>query len=336
MSERDPERFDELESALTAVFSGRDVPKDVGEEPRDLALLAGYLLGLPREEFRASLKAELVSPGAASETTPAEPESALPESQSVTPYIVVSRAEELMTWAGKAFGATELVRSTGSAGGFHGEVRIGNSRIMMGGYAGMPDRESLASLHLYVADADATYRRALAAGATSIEEPVDQFYGDREAGILDPFGNRWFIATHKKGPSYVPEGMRTVTPFFLVGDASGWMRFLTAALGAEEVARVGAPEGGVRYAKMRIGDSVLEMGQAHGAHAASTPAMLYVLVEDADASYARAVERRAGRRASEAPALRRTRRAREGRAGKRLVPRIACPPLILIPDARIC
>ncbi len=64
MSER--ERFDELESALNAVFSGRDMPNDVGDEPRDLARLAGYLLGLPREEFRASLKADLVRPAGAS------------------------------------------------------------------------------------------------------------------------------------------------------------------------------------------------------------------------------------------------------------------------------
>src|SRR5262245_24520234 len=168
MSER--ERFDELESALKAVFSGRDVPKDVGDEPRDLALLAGYLLGLPREEFRAALKADLVRPHGASreaesETAKRAKIEAEAESQTVIPYVVVGHAEELMDFMKRAFGAAEIVRSTGSAGGFHGEVRIGESRVMMGGSPGMKFHESLATLHIYVLDADETYRDARIVGA---------------------------------------------------------------------------------------------------------------------------------------------------------------------------
>ena len=53
-------------------------------------------------------------------------------------------------------------------------------------------------IHLYVEDCDAIYKRALEAGATSIMEPADQFYGDRSAGVKDQFGNRWWIATHKE------------------------------------------------------------------------------------------------------------------------------------------
>jgi PhnB protein len=298
MSER--ERFDELEAALAAVFSGRDVPGDVGDEPRDLALLAGYLLGLPREEFRASLKADLVRPGAPAPEEKREPEAAEVTPQTVIPYVVVPRAEQLMDFVREAFGATEVLRSAGS-GGFHGEVRIGGTQLMMGGRPGMSWPESLATLHLYVPDVDATYRRALDAGAASLYAPADQFYGDREAGIRDPFGNRWFIGTHKKGPSHVPEGMRSVTPFFLLRGASEWMELVKQAFGAEEIGRVGLPEGGVRYARMRIGDSILEMGEAHGEHAASTPAMLYVIVEDVDAAYTRAVA--GGAQAVEAPTL---------------------------------
>jgi PhnB protein len=51
-------------------------------------------------------------------------------------------------------------------------------------------------IHLYVEDVDATYRRALEAGATSVREPADQFYGDRSGGVKDRFGNQWWIATH--------------------------------------------------------------------------------------------------------------------------------------------
>jgi len=77
----------------------------------------------------------------------------------------------------------------------HAEVRIGDSHVMMGEAGGewtpMP-----AGIHLYVEDCDAIYRRALQAGGTSLREPADQFYGDRSAGIKDPCGNSWWIATH--------------------------------------------------------------------------------------------------------------------------------------------
>ncbi len=52
------------------------------------------------------------------------------------------------------------------------------------------------SIHLYVHDTDAAYKRALQAGATSLREPADQFYGDRSAGVKDPVGDHWWIATH--------------------------------------------------------------------------------------------------------------------------------------------
>jgi uncharacterized glyoxalase superfamily protein PhnB len=55
---------------------------------------------------------------------------------------------------------------------------------------------SPASIYLYVQDTDAAYRRALEAGATSLMEPADQFYGDRSAGVKDSQGNIWWIGTH--------------------------------------------------------------------------------------------------------------------------------------------
>jgi uncharacterized glyoxalase superfamily protein PhnB len=63
-----------------------------------------------------------------------------------------------------------------------------------------------AVLHLYVTDVDATYRRAIEAGATSLREPADQFYGDRSGGVRDLCGNQWWISTHIEDVS--PEEMR--------------------------------------------------------------------------------------------------------------------------------
>jgi uncharacterized glyoxalase superfamily protein PhnB len=121
---------------------------------------------------------------------------------SVTPYLVVPGAAKLLDFLKQAFDAQELYRPMQRPDGtiMHAEVRIGDSVVMMG----EPMDQSTpmpAQLYLYVHDADAVYRRALQAGATSLMEPADQFYGDRNAGVQDPVGNRWWIATHKEDVS---------------------------------------------------------------------------------------------------------------------------------------
>jgi len=77
----------------------------------------------------------------------------------------------------------------------HAEVMVGDSPIMlgepMGQFQPMP-----ASIYVYVPDTDACYQRAIKAGAASLMEPADQFYGDRNAGVRDPAGNVWWIGTH--------------------------------------------------------------------------------------------------------------------------------------------
>ena len=80
----------------------------------------------------------------------------------------------------------------------HAEVRLGDSVIMVSDAQGEEYKPMAAGIHLYVEDCDAIYKRALDAGATSIMEPADQFYGDRSAGVRDQFGNHWWIATHKE------------------------------------------------------------------------------------------------------------------------------------------
>jgi uncharacterized glyoxalase superfamily protein PhnB len=117
----------------------------------------------------------------------------------VTPYLVVPGVATLIDFLRQAFDAqplfSPLMRSDGSIG--HAEVKIGDSIIMLG--EPMGDMQPMpASIHLYVQETDAVYQRALQAGATSLTEPADQFYGDRSAGVKDPAGNQWWIATHKE------------------------------------------------------------------------------------------------------------------------------------------
>jgi PhnB protein len=114
----------------------------------------------------------------------------------VTPYLMVREAAELVDFVKQAFEATEISRNTGSAGGIHAEVRIGDSMVMIGGGGTWRGEPMPAAIYLYVDDADAVYQRALEAGATSLSEPEDQPYGDRLSGVKDSFGNVWYISTH--------------------------------------------------------------------------------------------------------------------------------------------
>jgi PhnB protein len=131
--------------------------------------------------------------------TPTPRNTIFAELRSVTPYLHPVRSDELIEFLQKAFGAEEQYRAQSPDGVVHhAQVRIGDSTIGMGDahgvYEPMPS-----TLHLYVPDTDSLYERALRAGATSIQPPADQPYGDRSAGVTDPFGNRWFIATHTRG-----------------------------------------------------------------------------------------------------------------------------------------
>jgi PhnB protein len=114
----------------------------------------------------------------------------------VTPYLVVNNVAELIEFLKRTFGAEERELLSKPDGGImHAEVMIGDSMVMMGEPA--DESEVIpALLYLYVDDCDAVYERALEAGATSLREPEDQFYGDRSAAVDDAFGNHWWLATH--------------------------------------------------------------------------------------------------------------------------------------------
>ena len=120
----------------------------------------------------------------------------------VTPYLVVRDPASLIEFLRQVFNATGIECTELPDGRImHAEVRIGDSIVMTGGanddYPPMP-----AMLHLYLEDTDAVYQRAMADGATSLQEPEDQFYGDRTAGFQDEFDNQWWLATRIEDLSF--------------------------------------------------------------------------------------------------------------------------------------
>lgn len=115
----------------------------------------------------------------------------LPEGwHSLTPRIATHDVAGLVAFLKKVFGATGEVEGDRPA-----VMRIGDSNLMIGGVGPRP--ATAAFLYVYVDDADATYRRAVAAGAKTLEEPVDTPYGDRRAMVEDGWGNVWQIATYR-------------------------------------------------------------------------------------------------------------------------------------------
>lgn len=126
------------------------------------------------------------------------PVSYIPEgSPTVTPYLAVPGVAALIDFLKTVFDAQEIERVTLPDGRImNAAVRIGNSQVMMGEPTGRPAETAM--LYVYVPDCDAVYAKALAAGATSLMAPTDMFYGDRNGGVQDASGNKWYIATHKE------------------------------------------------------------------------------------------------------------------------------------------
>jgi PhnB protein len=116
--------------------------------------------------------------------------------RAVSPYLVVENIPTVLAFLKTVFGAQEreqLRLPDGTVN--HAMVTIDDSTIMLGAARGA-QKPSTSTFYVYVKDTDAVYRAALAAGATPLVEPTDQFYGDRNAGVRGPDGNSWWIATH--------------------------------------------------------------------------------------------------------------------------------------------
>ncbi len=122
----------------------------------------------------------------------------------VSPYLSIDGASTAIDFYSDIFGAKERMRMDGPDGKIgHAELQIGDSVVMLADE--FPDMGVLGpkrvggtpvTLHVYVEDIDATHKAALDAGATEVRAPENQFYGDRDGFIIDPFGHGWTIASH--------------------------------------------------------------------------------------------------------------------------------------------
>jgi Uncharacterized protein conserved in bacteria len=308
MAKRD--LIERLDDAIEAILAGSREGLALAEpELATMLVLADDLRDLPDPLFRSRLKAELIPPAEDAMTTTTE-DAAKTSTATITPYLLVDGADDLIAFMQDAFGAELQARYLTPEGKvMHSQIRIGDSRIELGDANDQFKAFGMA-LHVYIDDVDNVYARALAAGATTTHPPTDQAYGDREAGVKDRWGNIWYLATHQEnvaedelqqrfagtgskprkepGVGPRPEGYHTITPFLHARGARDLITFMENAFGAkvEHVTEMGGRE--VAHAGVRIGDSMIELGEAHG-ESQPMPAALHLHVPDTDATYERAV-----------------------------------------------
>jgi len=283
------DRLDEVIDALVARGDASAALRDPELAP--LARVAADLRHYPRRDFTSRLRTQLERRTTMTATTIAP--GVREGFTAVTPYIWVPD-RGLADFLIRAFDAVETSVGEIPGHGIHRELRIGSSMMMIG-ESGRTDQPARASaFHIFVDDTDATFAKALSAGATSLGEPADRPYGERSGFIRDPYGNNWFIAT-PLGPQSFGHVLRTVTPYLHARDVDGYMAFLTRAFGAVQEARHEASPGYIPYARMRIGDAAIEFG-THD----PTPGSYFLYVADPDTVYEQALA--AGATSLSAPA----------------------------------
>ena len=215
-----------------------------------------------------------------------EPEMRRQNRRAVTPYITVHKPAELIDFVTESFGAIEHFRATGSAGGMHAEVSIGDSVVMIGGAEHIEPMPT--AIHLYLPNVDEAYERALKAGARSLMPVADQPYGERSGAVEDVHGNRWYIATPFVPLQTIAQDLHTVTVYFHPIGAQRFIDFVTNAFGGKELMR--HAEGDmIMHAKVQIGDSVIELGEARYP-TQPLPTAIYLYVDDVDARYEQALK----------------------------------------------
>jgi len=318
------EQFDRIVAALLA--SPAAVPPNSGKQLAGVAAIAGELRALPREDFKAQLKAQLEGRNSMASQAVAAPEAR----QTATAFLIIKGAARAIEFYKNAFGATEVSRLNmpGDRIGY-AEIRIGNASIMLSDESpdyGAISAETLGGspvrIHLSVPDVDATAERFVAAGGRIVRPVQDQFYGERSGQVADPFGYTWLIATPKEAVTaeemqkrfdklvapaaaaptaeeenwklpvpYIPKGFHTLTSYLLTTGAAKLIEFFKAGFGAEEIFRV--PRSGssdqIMHAQLRLGDSMLELADGSPEFPARK-VMNILFVDNVDATYRRALQ----------------------------------------------
>ena len=286
----------QLDRAIDALLVALQPEPEPNPSPAlvQLVPIARALRDLPRADFKSSLKSDLQRRTTMNEATAPAPESSRatqfrrPNFPNIAPYFLVKGAPQFIDFLVSAFEGTERIRVPRPDGSImHAEVAIGNSVIELGdANEQYPSRPM--TTHLYVPDADATYARALEAGATPVYAPTDEHpSGDLWGEAKDPFGNTWYIATRKSAVS-APEGFLTVQPYMHLRNAHDMIPFIEAALGAHATGVHKSPDGIVRHATIEIAGATFEIDQAQG-ESQPTQSYLHVYVPDTDALYAQAL-----------------------------------------------
>ncbi len=269
----DAKKVEQLNRAVEVLLTradGRPAKVDASVEP--LVRVAADLRDLPREEFKARLKSELLE-GRRTMSTVAEPVASVHTSAS--PRLTFKDAAKAIEFYKQAFGAKETFRFELETGIPHAEIMIGDSVIFLteewpegGRFSPETLGNSPVMMSLSVADVDKFFDHAIEAGANAVIPIADQFYGRREGTLRDPFGYLWSVSTvkeempveemhrrmasvkeparHGAGPGVnpVPRGFRMVTPYLVAEDGPALIEFAKQAFGAEEAFRVATPWAG--------------------------------------------------------------------------------------------
>jgi len=286
----------QLDRAIDALLAALQPVPEAQTSPAlaQLMPIARALRDLPRPDFKAALKSDLqrrtiMSEAAAPSPVPAKPpQFRRPNFPNIAPYFLVGGAPQFIDFLLSAFEGAERIRVPRPDGSImHAEVTIGNSVVELGdANEQYPSRPM--TIHLYVPDADATYARALEAGATPIYAPTDDHpSGDRWGEAKDPFGNTWYIATRRTLVSGA-EGFLTVQPYLHLRNAHDMIPFVEAAFDAKATGVHKSPDGIVRHATIEIAGATFELDEASG-DSQLTESYLHVYVPDTDAVYAQAL-----------------------------------------------
>ena len=282
--------FDQLDLAVTDILANRDVvPSEASLA--DLLVIARDLSAMPRPDFKARLRSALERTTSMSTKTVQFRKGF----RTITPYIFLPEAEELIAFVQEVFAGVETGRSAHESGAIHSEVRIGDSMLMIGGGPSYKGPRKPVLLRVLVANCDEVYQKALDAGAVSTLG-ITENYGERFGCVRDRFDNQWIIST-QIGPSYSEGLEHNLTTFIKVRGAAKLIDFVKQAFGATELMRADGPEGQVRHSIIRMGDSIVAISDSH--EEAPSPLQLYLYVPSVDAWYDRAV--RAGAQPSYPP-----------------------------------